>query len=63
MSKEEIVKVAEAKKSELGITDKSKMGMLMGMIMKDLKGKAEGDLVKEVVESLFNCSNLLWASF
>lgn len=54
MSKEEIMKVAEAKKSELGITDKSKMGMLMGMIMKDLKGKAEGDLVKEVVESLFN---------
>ena len=54
MSKEEIEKIAKAKKEELGITDKSKAGMLMGALMKELKGKADGGDVKEVVDSLFN---------
>ena len=54
MSKDEVMAVAQAKKSELGIEDKSKAGMLMASIMKDLKGKADGTLVKEVVDSLFN---------
>ena len=53
MSKEDIRKVAEAKKAELGVTDKSKMGMFMGTLMKELKGKADGGDVKEVVENLF----------
>ncbi len=53
MSKEEIVKIAEAKKIELGVEDKSKMGILMGAIMKETGGKADGKDVKEVVESLF----------
>ncbi len=53
MSKEEIQKVAMAKKAELGIEDKSKMGVLMGVVMKELKGEADGKDVKEVVESLF----------
>lgn len=53
MSKEEIQKIAEAKKTELGIEDKAKMGMFMGAVMKELKGKADGSDVKEVVESLF----------
>jgi len=53
MSKEEIKKIAEAKKAELGITDKAKAGMLMSGIMKELKGKADGSDVKAVVEELF----------
>ena len=53
MSKEEIAKLAEAKKVELGITDKTKAGMLMSQLMKDLKGKANGSDVKEVVDNLF----------
>jgi uncharacterized protein YqeY len=53
LSKEEIKKVAEAKKAELGITDKAKMGMLMSGVMKELKGKADGNDVKIVVEELF----------
>ncbi|MES2436854.1 MAG: GatB/YqeY domain-containing protein [Patescibacteria group bacterium] len=54
MPKEEIKKVAEAKKAELGITDKAKMGMLIGAVAKELKGTAaEGSDIKEVVESLF----------
>ncbi len=53
MDKMEIKKFAEAKKTEMGITDKTKSGILMGALMKDLKGKADGSDVKEVVESLF----------
>ena len=53
MSENEIRPIAEAKKNELGITDKSKMGMLVGAVMKELQGKADGGDVKSVVESLF----------
>ncbi|MBP9690958.1 GatB/YqeY domain-containing protein [Candidatus Woesebacteria bacterium] len=53
MSREDIQKIAEAKKAELGIDDKSKVGMLMSTIMKELKGKADGADVKAVVEGLF----------
>lgn len=53
MNKEEIQKVAEIKKLEMGITEKSKMGILMGALMKDLKGKADGGDVKDVIEKLF----------
>jgi hypothetical protein len=54
MSREEIMKIAEAKKAELGITDKTKFGQLMGAVSKETKGAADGNLVKEVVESLLN---------
>jgi len=53
MSKDEIRRVAEAKKAELGIADASKLGQFIGTVMKELKGKAAGADVKEVVESLF----------
>ncbi len=53
MSKEEILKVAESKKKELGVTDKAGVGKLIGVVMKELNGKADGGDVKEVVESLF----------
>lgn len=53
MTQEQIRPLAEAKKAELGITDKSKMGMLVGSLMKDLAGQADGGDVKAVVESLF----------
>jgi uncharacterized protein YqeY len=53
MSKEEVAVIAAAKKAELGMTDPTKKGMLMAAIMKDLKGKADGTVVKEVVDSLF----------
>ena len=54
MSKEEIKKIALAKKTELGVNDKAGMGKFMGALMKEFKGKADGNDVKEVVESLFN---------
>ena len=52
MSRDEVLKVVRAKMQELNITDKSKSGMLMGSIMKELKGKADGDTVKSVVDEL-----------
>ncbi len=53
MSIEDIKKAAEAKKIEMNVTDKSKIGILMGAVMKELKGQADGGDVKNVVESLF----------
>ena len=53
MAKEDILKIAVAKKAELGITDKAKLGQFVGTLMKELKGKADGNDVKEVAESLF----------
>ncbi len=53
MSKEEIVKIAESKKAELGITDASQKGLFMKTLMQELKGKADGGDVKAVIDSLF----------
>lgn len=54
MNKNEVEKIAKMKKDELGITDGTKKGMLMSALMKDLRGKADGMVVKEVVDSLLN---------
>ena len=54
MDKSEVQNFARAKKEELSITDRSKKGVLMSALMKDLKGKADGAVVKEVVDSFFN---------
>lgn len=53
LSQAEIKPIAEAKKSELKIDDKSQMGVLIGAIMKELSGQADGGDVKIVVENLF----------
>lgn len=52
MSREEIRPVVEKKIAELGTVDKSKIGILIGTLMKELAGKAEGADVKAVVEEL-----------
>jgi len=53
MEKNEIEKVVNNKIAELGVIDPTKKGMFMASIMRDLKGKADGSLVKEVVDILF----------
>lgn len=53
MPRDDIKKIALAKKEALGITDKSKAGQLTGAIMKDLAGKADGGDVKAVVDEMF----------
>lgn len=52
MPAEEIEAAARAKMAELGITEKSKAGQLTGALMKDLKGRADGGVVKSVVDTL-----------
>ena len=51
MSREEVEKIAKAKIAELG-ADKSKIGMLVGAVIKESKGTADGNVVKEVLEQL-----------
>lgn len=53
-SREEIEKVAKAKKEEMGVADASGVGKLTGAIMKEMSGRADGNDVKEVVASLFS---------
>lgn len=53
MDVSEIEKLAIAKKAELDISDPAKKGILVGALMKDLKGKADGGDVKNVVDKLF----------
>ena len=53
MSKEDVLTFVKVKQAEMGATDPSKKGQFMGAVMKDLKGKADGQVVKEVIDSLF----------
>lgn len=53
LSEEKIRAIAVAKQAELGHTDKSKAGILVGAVMKEIGGQADGAVVKKVVESLF----------
>jgi uncharacterized protein YqeY len=52
MSRDEIRPIVAEKIAEMGAVDKSKMGMLIGALMKELNGKADGGDVKVVVEEL-----------
>lgn len=52
MTREEIRKVAEAKLSELGVTDKSGIGKATGMLMRELGANVDGADVKAVLEEL-----------
>jgi uncharacterized protein len=52
MGMDEIEKFVKAKISGGAVLDKAKMGQFTGMIMKELKGKADGADVKAVVEKL-----------
>jgi uncharacterized protein YqeY len=54
MSQDEILPVAQAKITALGVTDKSGMGKLIGAVMSELKGRADGGDVKAVVEKLLS---------
>ena len=54
MSREEIEAVAKAKMAERGGIDKTQTGTFIGILMKELKGKADGGTVKLVVDSLLS---------
>lgn len=52
MSREEIVTIAKAKMIELNLSPSADAGKLIGALMRDLKGRADGADVKAVVDSL-----------
>ncbi len=53
MERSEVEKIVQDIKTNSGFNDVSKKGLFMAQVMKELKGKADGGLVKEVVDSLF----------
>lgn len=54
MTREEIVAAVNAKMTELGISSKADINKLIGPVMKDLKGRADGKVVQEVVSALLS---------
>ena len=50
LSEEEVRDIAKEKIDELGAEDMSDMGQVMGVLMQELKGKAEGSVVSKVVK-------------
>ncbi len=54
MSKKEIEKIVKEKIKKTGAIDKTKVGQFIGMLMKELKGKADGNDVKQVVDEIVN---------
>lgn len=50
LSEEEVRDIARDKIKALGAEDMSDMGQVMGAMMQELKGKAEGSLVSKVVK-------------
>jgi len=52
MDEREIRKIAEAVKTKLKISDKSKIGVFVGTVMKECKGLADGGSVKKIAEEL-----------
>jgi uncharacterized protein YqeY len=52
MSREEIEQLARTTLAELQVTDSKQMGQVMNRLMPQVKGRADGRLVNEVVRSL-----------
>lgn len=52
MDRDEVAAIVSGAIAELGITDMKGKGQLMGKVMPQLKGKADGRLVNEVVSEL-----------
>ncbi len=54
LSRDAVESIVRAKMAELGVSDKSKAGILTGAVMKEVKGQVDGGVVKEVVDSLLS---------
>ena len=52
MSEDEVRKVVEAKVKELNAESMRDMGKVMGVVMKELEGKADGNTVKNIVQDV-----------
>lgn len=54
MSKDDVEKFVREKISEFGTVTENDMGKVMGAVMNELKGKADGSLVKDVVQGILS---------
>lgn len=54
MSEDEIRAIAEKVIADVGATDAKSMGAVMGKLMPQVKGKADGRMVNQVVRQLLN---------
>lgn len=54
MSEDEIRKVVQAKVKELNTESIRDMGKVMGAVMKELEGKADGNTVKGIVQDILS---------
>jgi hypothetical protein len=54
MSEDEVRKVVEAKIKELNAESMKDMGKVMGAVMKELEGKADGNTVKDIVQDILS---------
>lgn len=52
MSREEIESIARAKMLEMNVSGKQDAGRFMGALMQELKGRADGNDVKAVIDTL-----------
>jgi hypothetical protein len=52
MSRDEVEQIARAVISELGVSDVKAMGQVMAKLMPQVKGRADGRMVNEVVRTL-----------
>ena len=52
MSEEEVRKIVRLKIENLKISDKSKIGILIGAVLKETGGNADGALVKKIVDEI-----------
>ena len=51
-NQEELKKLVAAKIKTLKITDQKDSGRVIGAVMKDIKGRADGNVIKSIVEKL-----------
>jgi hypothetical protein len=56
MSDEDLERHVRAKVQELGVTDASQAGKVMGVLSKDLKGQADGSRIKAALDKILAAS-------
>ncbi|HPR50120.1 MAG TPA: GatB/YqeY domain-containing protein [Spirochaetota bacterium] len=54
LSRDEVEKIIDAKLAELGEVTQKDFGKIMGPLMKELKGKTDGAVVKEILNQKLN---------
>jgi hypothetical protein len=54
MGDDDVKEIVKKKIEELGAKDMRDMGMVMGAVMKELDGKADGNTVKNIVQQLLS---------